>query len=101
MLHQSFECPTWDSKPKWILVHTYIVLTEAFVESDQGHRQPVTFVDDRVVAMLGHPALGRAVHGGRVHQPMADVHGDDGAVMGLEGLYAQYIDLDSEIIATL
>ena len=52
----------------------------------------MTFVDDRVVAMLGHPALGRAVDGGRVHQPMADVHGDDGAVMGLKGLYAQYID---------
>ena len=75
-----------------LLLRTYMVLTEAFVESHQGHRQLVTFVDDRVVAMLGHPALGRAVHGGRVHQPMADVHGDDGAVMGLKGLYTQYID---------
>ena len=76
----------------YILQHNTYILTEAFVESDQGHRQLVTFVDDRVVAMLGHPALGRAVDGGRVHQPMADVHGDDGAVMGLKGLYAQYID---------
>ena len=75
-----------------LLEGTYMILTEAFVESDQGHRQLVTFVDDRVVAMLGHPALGRAIHGGRVHQPMADVHGNDGAVMGLKGLYTQYID---------
>ena len=44
--------------------HYKLQLTKAFVESDQGHRQLVAFVDDRVVSMLGHPAFGRAVHRG-------------------------------------
>ena len=45
-----------------LLEGTYMILTEAFVESDQGHRQLVAFIDDRVVSMLGHPAFGRTVH---------------------------------------
>ena len=76
-------------------------LTQAFVESDQGHGQFVALVDNRVVSVLGHPAFGRTVHRGRIHQSMTNVHGDYGAVMcfkGFDGLSSFHVPKSYESV---
>ena len=60
--------------------------TQASVELDDSDRHRVAFVDDCVVPELCYPALCCPVLGSGVHEPVVDVHGDDGRAVGIDAL---------------